>query len=388
MNSPLISVVVPTYNHSRYIKRALKSIWDQAYQNYEIIVVDDGSTDNTKEILKDCLDKIKYVDKTNGGLSSARNVGLTHVTGDFIQFLDADDSITVNKFDCQLKLFARNPEMKILASRIKFLDAQGRFLSNQPAYRQKTFAVTELIMGNPFAVHALLFRRECFLAPERFDEQLRSSEDWDMWLRLSTRYQFHAHNDLLANYFRGSDTMRQNASRMCHHHFKVLKKSFHALNLDKTKRHETYARGWLKCAAGFYSNNEPRRGRRCFRNALKIYPEFLTDINIFLQFEKFFKSLGFTNFIQGWDSTDRIEQELTLTLQSFFKECSAKKILAIKRMSLAAMYAALAFQRIRKGEFSKGFGHAVQGLKNQCLKFAHGFMICVLKWIKADLVKK
>jgi glycosyltransferase involved in cell wall biosynthesis len=196
MNNPLVSIIVPCYNQAQYLGEALQSVLDQTYKNWECIIVNDGSPDNTEVIALDWLEKdsrFKYIYKENGGLSSARNAGITIAKGEFIQFLDSDDILESNKLQCQSKFF--NTEIDVLISGYRYFeDSEG--VSNLRILGRNNFIPESVInsddkidlkmlfdLKNPFVICAPLFRRNVFQIVGNFDEQLYSLEDWDFNLR-------------------------------------------------------------------------------------------------------------------------------------------------------------------------------------------------------------
>jgi len=115
---PLVSIIIPTYNYATYLPKAVQSCLDQTHQPVEIIVVDDGSKDNTREVLKPFADRIRYFFQENRGVSAARNAGLQRSTGDFVTFLDADDYLLRDSIEARLEIFSNNPEVGIVASEV------------------------------------------------------------------------------------------------------------------------------------------------------------------------------------------------------------------------------------------------------------------------------
>ena len=111
---PLVSVIIPTYNSSQYIKEAIDSVLAQTYKNFEIIVIDDGSTDNTKEVLAPYLSVIKYIYKNNGGPASARNRGIKEANGEFVAFLDADDVWKPDRLARGVDILDQRPEVGLI----------------------------------------------------------------------------------------------------------------------------------------------------------------------------------------------------------------------------------------------------------------------------------
>src|ERR1700680_1606833 len=120
---PLVTVVVPAYNYEHFISETLLSVRAQTYQQWECIVVDDGSTDNTGSAVSDFVEKdprIKYIRQENGGLAAARNTGIAHGAGEYYQFLDADDLLEPRKFERQVELLEQHPEIDITFADVRY----------------------------------------------------------------------------------------------------------------------------------------------------------------------------------------------------------------------------------------------------------------------------
>lgn len=122
IEQPLVSVIVPAYNCEKYLERALSSVLAQSWKNFEIIVVNDGSTDGTAEQAAKFGDKINYVSQKNAGASSARNRGIQLARGEYIAFLDADDSWVSSKLELQVEVFLRNPAVALLCTKVLYLN--------------------------------------------------------------------------------------------------------------------------------------------------------------------------------------------------------------------------------------------------------------------------
>lgn len=169
-----ISVIIPVYNGEKYILEALDSVFNQTYPAYEIIVVDDGSTDSTADLLKFYADKIHYVYQQNAGVSSARNTGIKLASGDYIAFLDHDDLFMLNKLEDSLKLFNQDPMLDYIVSmwKCKFETSESDdYFNHAKDFHQG------ILLG------AHLFRRQVFAIVGLFNEELHFAEDSDFLLR-------------------------------------------------------------------------------------------------------------------------------------------------------------------------------------------------------------
>jgi len=200
-----ISIIIPTYNYAQYICEAIESVLNQTYKDFEIIVVDDGSTDNTKEVIKPYLNKIKYIYQQNSGPSSARNRGIKEAKGEYIAFLDADDIWLAQKLELQIKFMEKEKEVGLIFSDMILFNEKGiiknSFLKEKLFFNKlsiKPLSSTEkviydnvfnaLLQENFIPTNTVIVKKECFNKVGFFDETLFSVEDRDMWLRIGLFY--------------------------------------------------------------------------------------------------------------------------------------------------------------------------------------------------------
>ena len=202
----LISIIVPCYNQAQFLTETLESVYHQTYTNWECLIINDGSPDNTEEIaLEWCgRDKrFKYFKKENGGLSSARNFGIIHSKGDWIQFLDSDDLLEINKLMCQVEFLNINQSDIFISGYRYFYNEEGRqklrilgrneFIPEVVVQNNDNVDIIELFsIKNPFVISAPLYRREVFSVVGNFDENFKSLEDWDFHFRCAkANLKFH-----------------------------------------------------------------------------------------------------------------------------------------------------------------------------------------------------
>ena len=188
--SSLITVIVPCYNYSHFLSLALDSVLAQDLCDLEIILVDDGSTDDTANLASKYKDNLKYIYQDNAGLSAARNTGIAHSRGEFILFLDADDILGPRCLKSQLEYFERNPDRKVVVCRNKIFeetDSKGRPKSVGSWKLYRSNLDIHLCHFNVAPPHAFLFRREAIMQTGWFDPQLKACEDYDFWLRAAVR---------------------------------------------------------------------------------------------------------------------------------------------------------------------------------------------------------
>lgn len=188
-HEPFFSVVIPTYNRAGLILKSLKTVLSQTYHNYEIIVVDDCSTDNTQEILDSLIkaEKIRYIrHDQNCERSQARNTGMENARGEFLTFLDSDDLMYPTNLEDAAQYINANPTSKFFHNLYQLVDADGKVLCsyNFPSLDDPLRAITA---GNFLACIGVFVHREIYQR-YRFDTKLNQSEDWDLWLRVVADY--------------------------------------------------------------------------------------------------------------------------------------------------------------------------------------------------------
>jgi len=243
------------------------------------VVVDDGSTDNTREVLEAFGTDIDYVYKENGGLSAARNTGIEHSRGDYIAFLDADDLWVEGKIEKQLELFAKHPSVGVVYGNAVRITTEEK-MPPAPNARQGTKAIDDfqnaLLVKNVVTGSAscVLIKKECFDRLGGFDESLTSSEDWDMWLRISAQYEFAMVPDTLVGLRAHSQNMSKNVERMVRNHKRVIDHNLH-LHVRGLRRavlkHKAY--GYMYYGNGLeYAGGDDRKERAHVIKSLLYYP--------------------------------------------------------------------------------------------------------------------
>ena len=191
---PLVSVIVPCYNYAHFLPDCLKSILGQTFKDFEAIIVDDGSTDNSKEVAKRFLSdpRFHYIYQVNQGLSAARNTGIRNAKGEFIAIVDPDDMWFPTKLEEQIKFMEKHPSYGLVYS-----DAElyiGGKHSSRTVRNGKLFydgwCFEEMLMDNGVVCPSVLIRKECFDTVGLFDDEVLAmySEDWDQWLRIARKY--------------------------------------------------------------------------------------------------------------------------------------------------------------------------------------------------------
>ncbi|HBQ97955.1 MULTISPECIES: glycosyltransferase family 2 protein [unclassified Roseofilum] len=190
--TPKISVVIPVYNGEETIKETIQSILNQTFEDFEIVVINDGSNDSTLEIISTFKDRrLNVFSSENSGLSAARNRGITNAKGEYISFIDADDMWTEHKLEEQLKALQSNSWASVAYSWTNFVNENGKFLRSGCRINANGDVFLQLLRINFIQSGSnLLVKTKALARVGNFDESLDAVEDWDMWLRLAESYQF------------------------------------------------------------------------------------------------------------------------------------------------------------------------------------------------------
>ncbi len=225
---PGVTVVIPAYNYAHFLPEAIDSALSQDWQKVEVIVVDDGSTDNTPEVAAGYGDRIRYIRKKNAGLPAARNTGIQAATYPFIGFLDADDRWEKGFLSCALKyLTSQDEQYGIVATQSVQIDENGlEFqLKSLTWHVRGRLDHRDILLKTRFSPSAVVARKSVLMEAGLFDETLRSSEDRDMWIRMAAKKPAYLVPERLVYIRRHRNSMSRNAVRMKQNIFKVLGKA-------------------------------------------------------------------------------------------------------------------------------------------------------------------
>ena len=218
---PLVSVIITTYNRREFVREAIESVQRQDFSDYEIIVVDDGSTDGTEEFLKE-FNSIHYFYQKNQGVSRARNQGLKLARGDYICFLDSDDLWLPRKLSIQTKVMRKNREINVTYTDEIWIRRGKRVNPKKKHQKYSGWIFKHCLPLCIISPSSVMLRREIFEEVGYFDENLPVCEDYDLWLRIAARHPIFfideklivkrgGHNDQLSHRFWGNDRFRVKA---------------------------------------------------------------------------------------------------------------------------------------------------------------------------------
>lgn len=202
IKTPKVSVVIPCYNAMRFLPQTIDSVLEQTCQDFEIIIVDDGSTDSVKQWASTIEDeRIHFVAQENQGVATARNTGLGRARGDYIAFLDADDLWHPSKLEKQVVALSENPEVGLVYTWVLLIDEVGFPLEKVWKISDEGNVWERLVEGNIIACGSVpLVRKSCVETVGLFEQFSFGCEDWDYWLRIAARYPFKVIKEILVYY--------------------------------------------------------------------------------------------------------------------------------------------------------------------------------------------
>lgn len=279
--NPLVSVIIPVYNRREFLVRAIKSVLNQSYSDFEILVIDDCSSENIQEIvLSFHNDRIVYVrHEKNSGANVARNTGIAYARGEFVAFLDSDDEWLPEKLKDQMEIFAQADEkVGIVYSGYWIMQNSKKFLGHIPEKRGDIFQ-DELVRDYVSPTSCVMVRKSCLEKAGRFDIDMLARQDYEMWLRLSREFYFEYIKQPLSVIYFDKDPRRISLSgidKQISAEEMILEKykdNIHALS-TKTQK-EIYGRHYLVLGKRCWYNGSAKHARRFFVRALKIKPTAL-----------------------------------------------------------------------------------------------------------------
>jgi len=263
-NEELVSVIIPAYNMAQLTVKTVESVLNQSYKNIEIIVVDDGSTDDTKEKLSIFGNKINCICKENGGACSARNVGIRISKGKYIGILDCDDLYDAKKIELSVKFLEENPDFGLVHTDAYFVD-QNDTIIRRRAHKKCKYSgwiKDKLILSTFICNSTVVLRRECFDQVGLFDEDMFPPADWDMWLRVSEFFQVGYVNAPLTKYRVTSSGCLNNLEQTRKEYLLVLDKFFLRNKLSGSSiKKKAYAACHLSFAQWYVVKNNKMRAR-------------------------------------------------------------------------------------------------------------------------------
>ena len=272
---PNVSVIIHTYNNEKFIVETIESVLNQTYKDYEIIVVDDGLVDGTRDVLMPYMQKIRYHYKENGGIASAKNAGIGLSQAEFVAFLDHDDLWVPDKLQLQMEHFNENPQIGLVyAKYTSFRD--GKELRTKPENGYSGWIFKELLSKSFIQTSTVVVKRECLDAVGPYDETFSLGDEYDMFLRIAQKFQCGFVDKGLTRY-RVHDTNASNNDFLFdNENLGVYKKVYNNFTdidgVEKKILRKRIARYSMKVAEGLYSQGKLEESKEYQKEANNFLP--------------------------------------------------------------------------------------------------------------------
>ena len=230
---PLISVIIPSFNAAYFLPKAIESVLHQTYRNFEIIIIDDGSTDNTSLAMQENK-MVKYYYQQNRGLSSARNAGIQKSNGDYLVFLDADDWLEKDALQQNFSIIKNKPDIAFVSGNYYLLRAKTNNLETITTTVNDNHYM-RLLRSNYIGMHAAVMFQRWVFQKFRYDETLKACEDYDLYLAITRKYPVIHHQKFIATYYFHPSGISHNHKLMMDSITTVIKRQYPLLKSSEEK---------------------------------------------------------------------------------------------------------------------------------------------------------
>ncbi|ODS34733.1 MAG: glycosyltransferase family 2 [Candidatus Scalindua rubra] len=272
---PTVSVIIHTYNNEKFIVETVESVLKQTYNDYEIIVVDDGSEDGTRDALLPYMHKIRYHYKENGGIASAKNAGISLSKAEFIAFLDHDDLWIPNKLKIQMEYFNKSPQVGLVYAKYTSF-RNNKKLRTKPEKGYSGWIFAKLISKSFIQTSTVMVKRDCLNVVGPFDESFALADEYDMFLRIAKRFQCGFIDKGLTKYRIHDTNASKNDLLFDKENLRVFKKVYNVYTgLDEKEKKilkKRIARYNIKVARGLYNQGQLEESMKYQKEAFEYLP--------------------------------------------------------------------------------------------------------------------
>ncbi|MCC6300296.1 MAG: glycosyltransferase [Anaerolineales bacterium] len=382
---PVVSVVIPNYNHAKFIGDAIQSVLNQSFRDFEIIVVDDGSTDDSRAVVARFGDRVRYTWQANSGLSAARNAGIAQARGEFIGVLDADDMYEPDFLSVLAPILQADPQAQAVYCGYRFVDEANRPLPQVEARLispERLFQV--LAEGNFLVPESILVRKGCYDAVGLFDVKFRACEDVDMWLRISRQFKILGVTNILTRHRILPNSMSTDPTRQTENRLAVIRKHFGSKPVTDGEwtepQRRAYGRAYLASSVEYLQARMFDRAYESFCSMVRAEPILLTQLTTFYELGCGEQPKGYRGDFASLD-LDVSARNLLNLLERFFMEDGSRSVyLRLRRQAYSQAYLALGLLNYGSRQFRDARKFLVKAASHDLLLvFDRRFFTALLK---------
>jgi glycosyltransferase involved in cell wall biosynthesis len=360
MATPTVSIIVPAYNHGAYLTLTINSALVQTWRDFEVIVVDDGSKDNTPEVAASFGDAITFIRQENKGMAGSRNTGIRHARGEFIAFLDDDDLWEPEYLAHVIPALQRDPSLGACRAGFRIMDSNGVRLPQQTTRQVAPDRMYDALLdGGFFPPCTVTARKACFDELGVFDTNLQGLADWDMWIRISRVHGFLSLPETLVLYRVHPSGLSANVEHMAEDRFKAIGKHFGPEEGDaaswSAERRRVYSGAHLNTALAYYQRGDPARndagkGDEQLAIALRLRPALVERLDLFYELALSNQPRGYRGQIEGLDV--RHQADAMMARVEPLLEQTPGMTPALKRAARGNAYLALSMLADQAGDWA------------------------------------
>jgi len=368
MNTPQASIIMAAFNHAAYIDKAIGSVLAQTWQDFELIVVDDGSTDRTREVAAGFGDSVRYIYQANQGQAGARNSGIANARGAYICFLDDDDLWLPHCLETVMAALQPRPQVGALYAACQVIDGEGYRLPQiisrvvEPRVMYET-----LVEGGWFPPLVVTVRKSVLDDVGPLDLSLRGTDDWELWLRVAKKYAFIGISDVVALYRMHGGGLSANTEHMLADKKKAIARHFGPEEGNPAKwpdlRRRAYGSAYRLAGLAHMEARNMAEGQARLKQALVYYPEFAQRIDLFYELACGFQPRGYRgNF--GSHNLQESEEVVFNTVQFVFDSAeTAPALRTFRNIAYAHAYLALGMLAYGAGHMRQSRAYMIRAVK-------------------------
>lgn len=274
---PKVSVIISTYNRAEYLKKAIASVLAQTFKDFELLIVDDCSSDNTSQLVENSTDtRIRYIrNNSNKGIAAVRNIGVNNSIGTYIAFLDDDDEWLPDKLEMQVRMLEpSSPKLGAIYTGVASINTANNKVVKITIPQYRGNILKRILLQNFITTSSIVLKKACFEKIGLFDEKITYAEDFDMWIRISKEFEFDYVEEPLVKHRIHENSISGNYTAVIMGLERLMAKH----NKLFTAKRKAYSNHLLQLGVAYCYSGNIKRGRKAFIKAIELNP---SDIRLY-----------------------------------------------------------------------------------------------------------